>query len=147
MGLVVLHWREIIRGYKRNRERSVWVIEAKSLEIEDAEFDSNIPGDKTPGIEDAKTFPLTKMTPPIGFIKLNNLFRSNFNRSCLKENEFVDQMTQLIAGKARGDAATDTGVYLPELSEVLISELDFQQDKIMKQTGCRVTLQPTGRLI
>ena len=73
---------------------------------------SKVPSEKASGIEDAKTFPLANMTPPIGFIKLENLLRSNFNRSTLDENEFIDQMTKLIEDKARGDAATDTGVYL-----------------------------------
>ena len=125
--------------YDRTGERSAWVIEAKCLEIEGPEFDSQAPGDKIPGIEEAKTFLLAQLTPPVGFIKLDNLLRSNFNRSNLKENELLKEITQLIAGKARGDATTDAGVYLQQLGQVSMSELDFQKERILTQRGCRVT--------
>ena len=42
--------------------------------------------------------------------------------------------------------ATDAGLYLQEISEVSTSELDFRKDRIMKQTGCRVSLLPIGCL-
>ena len=75
------------------------------------EFDSNTSGHKTTGVEDAKSFPLANMNPPIGFIKIDNLLRENFNRK-LDQNEYINQMTTLMVDKARGDVATDTGVYL-----------------------------------
>ena len=54
--------------YERTRERPAWVEEATCVGIEGPDFDSNAFGDKTPGIEDAKTFPLANMNPPIAFI-------------------------------------------------------------------------------
>ena len=74
-------------------------------------IDSNTSGHKTTGVEDAITFPLANMNPPIGFIKIDNLLRENFNRK-LDQNEYINQMTTIMVNKARGDVATDTGVYL-----------------------------------
>ena len=131
--------------FESTRPRPAWVVEAKYIEIEGPELDSKATGDKTPGIESAKTFALANLEQPIRFVKLDNLIRGNFNRSSLDENELLNQMSKLLIGKARGTSATDAGVYLQELFEVSMSELDFQKEKIMKQTGCRVSVAPTGR--
>ena len=74
------------------------------MEIEDPEVDSKATGDKTPSVENARTFTLTNLTQPIGFIKFDNLIRGNFNRSSLDEDEFRNQISELMIGKARGTA-------------------------------------------
>ena len=94
--------------------RPVCVVEAKCVEIEDLEVDSRATGDKTPGVENARTLTLANLTQPIGFIELDNLIRGNFNRSSRYENEPRNQMSKLMIGKARGTVATDAVVYLQQ---------------------------------
>ena len=131
--------------YETNRLRPAWVVETKCVEIEGPELGSDATGDKTPGIESARTFALANLSQTVGFIKLDNMMKGSFNRSIPDDNELANQLNKLMIGKARGTAESDAGVYLQQLFEVSMSELDFQKEKIMKQTGCRVTLAATSR--
>ena len=119
-------------------------VEAVCVEFGEPVFDCSKP-DKALNIEDAWTFLLASLDRATAAIKITGLTAGNSSRRVLTQEEIRQQIITLLKNKARGTAGNDAGVFLRELFEVSMAENDYQKETIMRQTGCRVSLQANIR--